>query len=395
MHKSTAVIGVIAGLVGSGSIASASHTSPGQHQAPQASPILLGVSGSSQEHIVSGPFYYCYAGTLGALINVGSDVAVLSNNHVLAKENEPDNGLSVDGNVIIHPGLLDRDPCPSVTTNLDPEQVAFGVTFIPLAFCKGRRCPTNHVDAAHAKAGTDKFAADGEILGVGVLDPTVVNVDGSEPARLVVQKSGRTTGHTKGTVEAVAISLNVSYNSGTAWFEDQIRIRGCGTTFSAPGDSGSLVATLPDGGSPQPVGLLFAGGGEDTFANPAGRVLTALGSSGFVGNGGTAGTLQAGNDHPECVEQTSGGGGGGGGGKGKKPRSANPTSVGAAAAIKARNSDRLMGLPEVIGHGIGFDQDGRPLIELYLRSARPAGSFPSNVEGIPVKLVVTGPVRAY
>ena len=54
-----------------------------------------------------------------------------------------------------------------------------------------------------------------------------------------------------------------------------------------------------------------------------------------------------------------------------------------------------MALPEVVGHGIGFDDAGQPVIELYLQTGRRATSIPSDVEGVPVRTVVTGPIRAY
>ena len=321
---------------------------------------------------------------------------ILSNNHVLAKENQPDStALSANGNVIVQPALLDRDPCPGLDADLTSDQVAFGVSYVALQFCRGKTCPVNTVDAAVAGTTVNDVSADGEILGIGVLNSTVLNYAGT-PARIVVQKSGRTTGHTKGTVEAIGVSLRVSYDSGTAYFENQIRIRGCSMQFSDAGNSGSLIVTLPaDGtGAAQPVGLLFAGGGADTFANPAASVLGALGSVvgsvGFVG-GMAAGMVLSGDDatQSDCAVPTSTGG------KGRKPRGAGPTSVAAVAAIKARNSDRLMALPEVVGHGIGFDDAGRPVIELYLQTGRRATSIPSEVEGVQVRTVVTGPIRAY
>ena len=58
-------------------------------------------------------------------------------------------------------------------------------------------------------------------------------------------------------------------------FRDQISIRGNNNRlFSQGGDSGSLIWTWDSVRSP--VGLLFAGGGELTFANKIGRVLDAL-----------------------------------------------------------------------------------------------------------------------
>ena len=55
----------------------------------QGFPIPLGVSGSSQTLERVKGLLYCYAGTLGSLVrdNAGQRY-ILSNNHVLAKENE-------------------------------------------------------------------------------------------------------------------------------------------------------------------------------------------------------------------------------------------------------------------------------------------------------------------
>jgi hypothetical protein len=411
MMRSGIVFAVLAGTIATTSPSGAFHdTTPAQHQTQQSNPIKLGVSGSSQEHVISGAFAYCYAGTLGALVNTSSGVAVLSNNHVLAKENNPDDTrLSIDGNVIIHQALLDRASCPINGPYGENDKVAVGVSYVPLKFCKSRtNCPeTNVVDAAIAPVivpnplnPAGRFAANGEILGVGTLFPTVVSPEAAPP-RLVVQKSGRTTGHTKGTVEDILVTVRVSYDSGIALFVNQMRIRGCGMNFSAGGDSGSLIVTSPSVTSPsvgsaQPVGLLFAGGGADTFANPAGAVLSAgawVGNGGakplsFVGGGTTAGTLVAGAADTTCNATTSTGGG-------KKPRSAgNPRSVEQVAAIKERNSSRLLALPEVQGHGVGFDEDGQPQITLYLRG-RPTTAMPTAVEGVPIRIIVTGPIRAY
>lgn len=59
-----------------------------------------------------------------------------------------------------------------------------------------------------------------------------------------------------------------------AVFVDQIAIQGVSGHFSQPGDSGSLVWTWDQNRSP--MGLLFAGGGGYTFANPLQDVLNAL-----------------------------------------------------------------------------------------------------------------------
>ena len=87
-------------------------------------------------------------------------------------------------------------------------------------------------------------------------------------------------------------TIDVKYGSvcgggrGTARFTNQIRITP--GSFSAGGDSGSLIVE-DVAANPRPVGLLFAGGSDDTFANPIQSVLDALGVT-MVGTSTTGGT---------------------------------------------------------------------------------------------------------
>jgi hypothetical protein len=58
-------------------------------------------------------------------------------------------------------------------------------------------------------------------------------------------------------------------------FVNQLLITGIAGSvdFSLPGDSGSVIFT----GADEPIGLLFAGGGSYTFANPIKPVLSRFG----------------------------------------------------------------------------------------------------------------------
>ncbi|MCC5887703.1 MAG: hypothetical protein JJT88_14810 [Gammaproteobacteria bacterium] len=90
-----------------------------------------------------------------------------------------------------------------------------------------------------------------------------------------VGKSGRTTQLTSGRVTAIGATIRVNMGDGrVATFEDQIAVRGFRGDFSAGGDSGSLIWTWDEARAP--VGLLFAGGGGTTFANPIATVLDTL-----------------------------------------------------------------------------------------------------------------------
>ena len=87
-----------------------------------------------------------------------------------------------------------------------------------------------------------------------------------------VQKSGRTSGFTRGKVYSVNVEAVVRYTPGFARFRNCIDIQTQfrSPSFGSPGDSGSLVVTDPD---KRPLGILFAGGGFDTFLNPISPVL--------------------------------------------------------------------------------------------------------------------------
>jgi hypothetical protein len=77
-------------------------------------------------------------------------------------------------------------------------------------------------------------------------------------------------------VDAVNATVNIEYNPGqVARFVRQIIIRP--GTFSAGGDSGSLVVVKGGPNDRSPVGLLFAGSLVVTIANPIGDVLARFG----------------------------------------------------------------------------------------------------------------------
>ncbi len=408
-------------------------------------PILLGVSGSSLEHAFvedgTGSFdVFCYVGTLGSLVKDGADIFILSNNHVLAKENVPDRDptdlgisgdsslellASPDGLEVIQPGLLDvKGPCGFLG---DPANAVAYVnlnSWVPLSFEPSfdydtdppGKAPLNLVDAAIAQTDSSDVDAGGYILGIGTHSGTPVSLGLTEP----VQKMGRTSKHTFGTIAAVDVTLIVAYDGGAARFEDQIDIVGnCDEPFSASGDSGSLILTVPDQSDRAPVGLLYAGGPDEegvdhTFANPIGDVLDALSD---VNSGnfsmvecGVDGEGAMGCNHSnatDSIPRCKGGGGGGGGG-GNKPDnpgppnnnsnvSVDPIGLAMAMDVKAFHGEDLLSIPGVMGHGVGADENGDPYILLYLRgeSRRPVGQIiPSELDDVPVRAVGMGIIRA-
>lgn len=200
------------------------------------------------------------AGTLGCLVRRGNLLFVLSNNHVLALVN-----TSPIGTGLPQPGRLDGGVC-------NQDVIARLAQFIPINFAAG---VCNFVDAAIGR--TSPALVDRRILRPGGVRQALVAPAVQPVLNALVQKSGRTTQYTRGIINAVNVTVNVSYAplGGVARFCRQFRVRSVtGGDFSRPGDSGSLVTTFP---ANRPVGLLFAGGAGSTFCNPIIPVLNVLG----------------------------------------------------------------------------------------------------------------------
>jgi hypothetical protein len=203
------------------------------------------------------------AGTLGARVTDGSNVYVLSNNHVIANSNN-----SVIGDGILQPGAVDGGVAPR-------DVIGTLHDFEPIRFDRRNRSSTNAMDAAIALVDpSDVSGATPADEGYGAPGTTVV------PATLGlgVQKYGRTTGHTFGTVTEIDVTVSVCYAgfifcNSSATFQNQIGISH--GTFSDGGDSGSLIVT--DGAGNNPVALLFAGSDLRTIASPIQPVLDRFG----------------------------------------------------------------------------------------------------------------------
>ena len=237
--------------------------------------------------------YSITAGTLGCLVYVDGEIYILSNNHVLAASN-----TGKLGDAILQPGAYDG--------GMDDDKIATLAKFIPIDFgndpddpvpppseCSGSnlmkavmnrfsgamsrgtravmiQAAGNKVDAALAKPMDDSLV-DPNILGVGAPPAGI----GDGVLGMPIQKSGRTTEHTTGTITQVNVAVNVSYgDAGTALFTDQLMAG----AMSDGGDSGSAVLDMDR----RVVGLLFAGSDSTTVINRIGNVIAALGIEGVV-----------------------------------------------------------------------------------------------------------------
>ena len=212
------------------------------------------------------------AGTIAARVTDGTNVFALSNNHVYADTNDAN-----IGDQALQPGPADggrkgRDKVGDL--------FAFEIIVFDFLDCTDNDvntvCDTNTIDAAIAISSTDQLGNATLPAGYGTPNSATVGA----VVNMAVQKCGRTTDCTQGTVLATNVTLDICYKpvgpfcftDGIARFVDQIEV-GDGN-FSAPGDSGSLIVT--NDANNNPVALLFAGGANSTFANPIDPVLAAF-----------------------------------------------------------------------------------------------------------------------
>ncbi|MCI0405975.1 MAG: S1 family peptidase [candidate division Zixibacteria bacterium] len=216
----------------------------------QYNPVPIGVSISNNLE--------CATGTLGCVVEKAGKKYILSNNHVLAREN-----LAAIGEDIVQPGRYDNKP--KCANELATDKIADLSEFVQLKFDG----TDNLVDAAVAELSTSDFTCATLSQFYGLPSSTSV----AATLGLPIKKVGRTSGLTDGTVAAINATVNVGYTGGVARFTGQIITS---KHFSKSGDSGSLVVT--DDGNNSPVGLLFAGASNGlTVLNPIGEVLSAFG----------------------------------------------------------------------------------------------------------------------
>ena len=342
--------------------------------------INLGTSGgNAKDSTTSGNTITCCSGTLGSLVLRGGTQYILSNNHVLARSD-----LGQPGDAIIEPGLVDTGTCTAsgarTVANLS-------------AFYNLETGAAPKIDAAIAQVVSSDVNSSGNILYLGATtDSNGVPVPGAPHAGsgvvaslgMAVAKSGRATGLTCSAVLAVAVNINaVQYQKGcgtgttfTVSYTNQVDITG--GSFSAEGDSGSLIVTQ---NTADPVALLFGGSDTDTVGNPVADVLNFFASGGnnvtFVGGGAHAVVGCSLPNKPASASAT-------------MPTSAvSAEALHNAAAVRDAHALELLARPEVQALGIGasYDNPREAAIILFVTKGQQRTTIPPEFDGVRTRVV--------
>lgn len=197
------------------------------------------------------------AGTIaGVFKDKDGQVVILSNNHVLAHE-----GKAKLGDLIFQPGTIDDQ---ASNRSFIGWEAAPGSPYIGTLKAFNQLIPGNKNlhDSAIAVVH-DRFISS-KMVGDKYPNSLQVKSFGTTTVGAIVQKFGRTTGHTKGKVLAIDAELTIGYDAGPVTFQNLIVTE----SMSMGGDSGSLVLDE----NMNAVGLLFAGSDKVSLHNPIGYV---------------------------------------------------------------------------------------------------------------------------
>ena len=234
---------------------------------------------------VSIGHYQITAGTLGCLVKRGTQVYILSNNHVLANSNQAqlgdpiwqpgsyDGGTSADQIATLEQFIPIGFPGDTPPTPPPPQPGGCSPLAAVMKYFQPQKPPAppqaqinepgnNTVDCAIAKPLSPDLVIPG-ILNIGV--PVGV---GTATLGTQLQKMGRTTGYTTGQITQIDVTVSVDYGGKIGGYRNQLMAG----AMSQGGDSGSAVLDM----NKRVVGLLFAGSSSTTIMNPFQNVLDAL-----------------------------------------------------------------------------------------------------------------------
>ena len=346
---------------------------PLENQAAQTFPIELGASGLNSKSID------CCSGTLGSLLaDQKGKQYILSNSHVAARM-----GSAMPGEAIIHPGFVDTECDFTVPKEVAKFTAAGGIS--------------SNVDAAISEVVTGAVDPKGGIIGLGG-----VKADGNylvaPPATTIATatigmraaKSGRTTGLTCGTVEAVNASIQVDVPAEcgipaatSILYQGQIVLDG----LTRPGDSGSLIV---EAATARPLALVTSGSSDGRFtgANPVGDVIQALNQAAnlklsFVGGGehNVSCTAATGAALPAVHQQSA-----------SSEILLPEHEVERAMAVQFKYENEILQNPGVLGVAVGREEanPGKVALVVFVEREGKPPLLPKTLGGLSVRMIPTG-----
>jgi hypothetical protein len=356
------------------------------NQNTQSAPIKLGSSGSNaKDSSTSGNTITCCGGTLGSLVERDGTFFVLGNTHVLARTD-----LAAVGESIIQPGLVDAN-CSAAGT----------LTVAHLSQFTNLEATGVNADAAIAQIVPGEVDTSGTILSLGATTNGTVADAGPPHAGsgitptlgMSVAKSGRSTGLTCSTISATNLSASIQYRKGcgtgtmfTVTYSNQIAV--AGGTFSAEGDSGSLIVSQT---TADPVALLYGASDSDTVGNPVADVLNALLDTqgnlpSFVGSAPTHAvigcTLAA--QAQATQAQAAQGMQGQATGPQATPRTVPEERLAKADGVRDAHANELLANPRIraLGTAASLDAPGEASILIFIDDMKARATLPQTLEGV-------------
>jgi hypothetical protein len=355
-------------------------TVPGLAQRQRfARPVPLGVSGGdidSFKEVSSGNQISdsCAGGTLGVLVeNPAGTKFVTGCNHVM---NQGPNGNTPIGSLIVQPGVDDTGKSCSSASQVPANGVAKLSTVVPEI---SGSTANNQADAAMAEVINNDINS--SVYQLGAISSTVA----LPTLRLAVQKEGRDTGLTRGSVTAINQTVTLAQNTEvpTAFssgkpvdyrFVDQILVSP--GNFAGPGDSGAVVFTT--GACPQPVGVVIAGNSTTVLLNPMAAVLTGLAKAAKV----KSMTIVGGCKSP--AEESA--------------NLSGNTEIQTAEEVRMRHLPEIMKLPHVAGMGLDL-ASGQVVFNVEVDEAANVSQVeslvPAKIEGYDVEIGAIPTLTAY
>lgn len=374
------------------------HIFPNDEQLAQTAPVKVGTSGANALDLGAK---VCCIGTLGSLWTAPgvTNPVILSNNHVLDRSDQGTAGDAINQPL--------QQACASPTTPpLTVAHLTKGAQLKPVAneppatspACAGTKAPLcghapSNVDAAIAEIVPGQVDLTGTILDLGPAGATSIAAAPPSAQLAVaalgqgVAKSGRTSGLTCSSITSINMTVPISYENVcgdttppstippafTAYFNNQVVING--GSFSAAGDSGSLIVTTD---TARPVALLYGGSPTDTVANPIEEVVMKFGANSPL-------SIIGGPDHAVSCAQTA---------------TASSTQVGAAqatlipqerqrvTAVQQRRAAQLLQDASIKSVTVGASADNPNEGALLIQaSGGTIPRVPATIDGVRTRLV--------